>query len=96
MDRDKLKELWDASAGIFMSGGTGRRRRTACSRCTGNTAEYWESPGKVATAIQLAKGLVTDGEPDLGDSGSRRPLSRRRRAQGSSSTLIARRSSIAA
>ncbi len=33
----------------------------------GVTAEYWESPGKVTSAIQLAKGLVSDAEPDLGD-----------------------------
>ena len=34
---------------------------------TGVTAEYWESPGKVSMAIGLAKGLVSDAEPDLGD-----------------------------
>ncbi|WP_246056886.1 pyridoxamine 5'-phosphate oxidase family protein [Nocardioides eburneiflavus] len=33
----------------------------------GATAEYWESPGKVKVALQLAKGLVVDAEPDLGD-----------------------------
>ncbi len=68
MDRDKLKELWDASAGIFMSGGPDDPEN-GLLEVSGTTAEYWESPGKVATAIQLAKGLVTDGEPDLGDSG---------------------------
>lgn len=67
-DRDKLKELWDASAGIFMSGGPDDPEN-GLLEITANTAEYWESPGKIATAIQLAKGLVTDGEPDLGDSG---------------------------
>ncbi|PUA79365.1 pyridoxamine 5'-phosphate oxidase [Nocardioides currus] len=68
MDRDKLKELWDASAGIFMSGGPDDAEN-GLLEITGTTAEYWESPGKVATVVQLAKGLVTDGEPDLGDSG---------------------------
>ena len=67
-DRAKLKELWDASAGIFMSGGPDDAEN-GLLEVTGITAEYWESPGKIATAINLAKGLVTDGEPDLGDSG---------------------------
>ncbi len=67
-DRAKLKELWDASAEVFMSGspddpGNGLLEVTA------TTAEYWDSPGKVATAVGLVKGLVSDSEPDLGDSG---------------------------
>ena len=65
-DRAKLKELWDASAGIFMSGGP-EDAENVLLRVDGVTAEYWESPGKVSSAIQMAKGLVTDAEPDLGD-----------------------------
>ncbi|HSU03568.1 MAG TPA: pyridoxamine 5'-phosphate oxidase family protein [Nocardioides sp.] len=65
-DRAKLKELWDASAGIFMSGGP-EDASNVLLEIDGATAEYWESPGKVTSAIQLAKGLVTDAEPDLGD-----------------------------
>ena len=66
-DRAKLKELWDASADVFMSGspddpGNGLLEVTA------STAEYWDSPGTIATAVSLVKGLVSDGEPDLGDS----------------------------
>jgi len=65
-DRDKLRELWDASAGIFMSGGPDDEENVLLE-VTGVTAEYWESPGKVSTAIGLVKGLVSDAEPDLGD-----------------------------
>ena len=65
-DRAKLKELWDASAGAFMSGGP-EDPDNVLLRIDGATAEYWESPGKVGVAIQMAKGLVTDSEPDLGD-----------------------------
>ena len=65
-DRDKLRELWDASAGIFMSGGPDDEENVLLE-VTGVTAEYWESPGKVSTAIGLVKGLVGDAEPDLGD-----------------------------
>lgn len=36
-------------------------------RIDGETAEYWESPGTFGVAIQVAKGLVTNSDPDLGD-----------------------------
>lgn len=65
-DRAKLKELWDASAGIFMSGGP-EDASNVLLQVDGATAEYWESPGKVVSAIELAKGLVGRGTPDLGD-----------------------------
>ena len=65
-DTAKLKELWDASAGAFMSGGP-EDPDNVLLRIDGDTAEYWESPGKVGVAIQMAKGLITDSEPDLGD-----------------------------
>lgn len=65
-DRAKLRELWDASAGAFMSGGPDDESNVLL-RVDGRTAEYWESPGKVAAAIQVAKGLLSDSPPDLGD-----------------------------
>jgi general stress protein 26 len=65
-DHAKLKELWDASAGAFMSGGP-EDPDNILLRIEGDTAEYWENPGKVAMVVQMAKGLVTDSEPDLGD-----------------------------
>ena len=65
-DTAKLKELWDASAGAFMSGGP-EDPDNVLLRIDGDTAEFWESPGKVGVAIQMAKGLITDSEPDLGD-----------------------------
>ena len=65
-DTAKLKELWDASAGAFMSGGP-EDPDSVLLRIDGDTAEYWESPGKVAAVLQMAKGLVTNSQPDLGD-----------------------------
>jgi general stress protein 26 len=65
-DRRKLEELWDASAGAFMSGGP-EDASNVLLEIDGATAEYWESPGKVSAAVQLAKGLVSDDRPDLGD-----------------------------
>lgn len=65
-DRQKLEKLWDASAGAFMSGGPDDPDNVLLE-VVGATAEYWESPGKVKAAVQIAKGLVGDGRPDLGD-----------------------------
>lgn len=65
-DRAKLKELWDASAGAFMTGGP-EDPTNVLLQVDGATAEYWESPGKVVSAIELAKGLIGRSKPDLGD-----------------------------
>ncbi|WP_374455018.1 pyridoxamine 5'-phosphate oxidase family protein [Nocardioides sp.] len=65
-DRAKLRDLWDASAGAFMTGYADDPSNVLL-RIDGRTAEYWESPGKVKAAIQVAKGLIGDGRPDLGD-----------------------------
>lgn len=65
-NRGKVEDLWDASAGAFMSGGPEDEDNIAL-RIDATTAEYWESPGKVSAAVQFVKGLVTDSQPDLGD-----------------------------
>ncbi|WP_306233417.1 pyridoxamine 5'-phosphate oxidase family protein [Agrococcus beijingensis] len=67
-DRAKLRELWDASADAFMEGGVDDPG-TGLIEVTATSAEYWDSPGKVAMAVQFVKGLVSDEETDLGDSG---------------------------
>lgn len=48
-DRARLKELWDASAGISMSGGP-EDASNVLRRVGGATAELWESPGKADDA----------------------------------------------
>ncbi|MFS0886891.1 pyridoxamine 5'-phosphate oxidase family protein [Aeromicrobium sp. 179-A 4D2 NHS] len=68
-DRLKVKDLWDASSGAFMSGGPEDPDNVAL-RIDATTAEYWESPNKAKGAFQFVKGLVTDAQPDLGDSGT--------------------------
>lgn len=65
-NRGKVEDLWDASAGAFMSGGPEDPDNIAL-RIDATTAEYWESPGKVSAAVQFVKGLVTDQQPDLGE-----------------------------
>lgn len=65
-NRGKVEDLWDASAGAFMSGGPEDPDNIAL-RIDATSAEYWESPGKVRAVFQLVKGLVTHSQPDLGD-----------------------------
>lgn len=67
-DRAKLRELWDASAGAFMSGGPDDADN-GLLEITATSAEYWDTPGAIASAVQLVKGAVSDDEPDMGDSG---------------------------
>lgn len=61
-DRAKLDELWDASASAFMSGGP-EEANTGLLEVTGETAQLWESPGKVGLVVQMVKGLLTDEDP---------------------------------
>ena len=68
-DRELLGRLWDASAGALMEGGPDDPNSTLIT-VTADTARYWTSPGTVATVVQMAKGLVSDGRPDLGDTGT--------------------------
>ena len=68
-DRELLERLWDPSAGAFMEGGPDNPANTVLT-VTAETARYWATPGTVATVVQMAKGLVSDGRPDLGDTGT--------------------------
>ena len=61
-DRAKLEELWDPSASAFMEGGPDDPN-SALLEVTGETAQLWESPGKVGMLVQMVKGLVTDDTP---------------------------------
>lgn len=61
-DRAKLDELWDASASAFMSGGPDEAN-AGLLEVTGDTAQLWESPGKVGLVVQIVKGLLTDEDP---------------------------------
>lgn len=65
-NQGKVKDLWDASSGAFMSGGPEDPDSIAL-RIDATSAEYWESPGKISVAVQLVKGLVSDKQPDLGE-----------------------------
>ncbi|MCM3555568.1 pyridoxamine 5'-phosphate oxidase family protein [Janibacter melonis] len=72
-DRALLERLWDSSASAWMEGGPEDPNSTLLT-VTADTASYWESPGKVAVAVQLIKGKVqgtdADPEPQDGQSGT--------------------------
>ncbi len=68
-DRRLLERLWDPSASAFMEGGPDDPSSTILT-VIAETASYWESPGKVATVVQMAKGVLSDDTPDLGDTGT--------------------------
>ena len=68
-DRALLARLWGASAGAFLEGDADNPANTLLT-VTAETARYWATPGSVATVVQMAKGLVSDSRPDLGDSGT--------------------------
>lgn len=68
-DRELLERLWDPSAGAFMEGDADNPANTLLT-VTAETARYWATPGSIATVVQMAKGLVSDSRPDLGDSGT--------------------------
>ena len=61
-DRAKLEELWDPSASMFMKGGP-EDPNAALLEVTGDTAQLWESPGKVGMVVQMVKGRVSDEDP---------------------------------
>lgn len=68
-DQALLEELWDASASAFMPGGPDHPDSTLLT-VIAETASYWESPGKAAMVVEMAKGVATDRTPDPGDSGT--------------------------
>lgn len=61
-DTAKLKELWSAGTSVFMSGDADDPNN-ALLEVRGDSAQLWESPGKLRMLVTLAKGLVTDGQP---------------------------------
>lgn len=68
-DRTLLEQLWSPAAGAFMPGGPDHPDSTVLT-VTAETASYWESPGKAALVVELAKGVVGDHRAEPGDSGT--------------------------
>lgn len=67
-DEGRLEELWGFFTGAFMEGGP-QDPNSALLEVTADTAQWWDTPGSVATVVALVKAKVTGEETDLGDSG---------------------------
>lgn len=65
-DQAKLKDLWDASATAFMSTDVDDPN-SGLIEVSGETAQYWEAPGKVPMLVKMAKGLLGGKAADEGD-----------------------------
>lgn len=61
-DRTKLKDLWDASASMFMKGGP-EDPNAALLEVTGDSAQLWESPGSVGFLVAMAKSFIGKEDP---------------------------------
>ena len=67
-DEARLKELWGFFTGAFMDGGP-EDPNSGLLEVTAETAQWWDTPGSVATVVALVKAKVTGDETDLGESG---------------------------
>lgn len=66
-DRAKVKELWNAAAGSWLTQGPDDPD-VVLIKFTAESAEYWSTPGgHIATAISFAKAKVTGRRFDGGD-----------------------------
>ena len=56
-DRARLKELWGAGAGAFLTGDADDPNN-ALLEVDADTAQLWESPGKLGLLVKVARGLT--------------------------------------
>ena len=64
-DRAKVHELWDVGAQAFWENKDDPNIRVL--RVRPESAEFWESPGKIVSAVKMAAAAITGTRPDLGD-----------------------------
>jgi general stress protein 26 len=64
-DRAKIKELWSTPAKAWWDSEDDPSIRVL--KIVPDTAEYWDSPGKLVSMIKMAAAAVSDSKPDLGD-----------------------------
>lgn len=66
-DQAKKQALWNTAAAAWLDGGPDDPS-IVLLRVAADTAEYWEGPGRTATAIALVKSKVGgQGQPDVGE-----------------------------
>lgn len=65
-DPAKLKAIWTTYMEAFFPGGPDDPNAILL-KVEPEAAEYWDGKGDIASAFELAKSMVTDKRPDLGD-----------------------------
>ncbi len=68
-DTAKLKELWNPFVEAWFPGGAEDPDVTLL-KVTGEGAQYWDSPGRVATVLSMLTASITKNPPSSGDSGT--------------------------
>lgn len=67
-DLEKVKELWDRPTDAWFQDGP-TDGDVALVHVDADSAQYWDTPGQVATLVAMLKSSVTDdGDPDIGES----------------------------
>ncbi len=66
-DPEKARELWNEFARTWFQTEP-EDPAVAVIRVDGDTAQYWDSPGKAATVVEMVKARVTGEQPDAGES----------------------------
>lgn len=64
-DRAKLDELWSDFYKVYFEGGK-EDPNIQLIKINAHGAEFWEGDGKVRSLIQLAKGMITGQQADMG------------------------------
>jgi general stress protein 26 len=64
-DRAKIKELWDPSAKAYWDSPDNPNIRLLT--VTPDSAEFWDSPGKVISMVKMAVAAATGAKPDIGE-----------------------------
>lgn len=68
-DEAKKKELWNTFTDVWFENGE-NDPKVVLIRVTADSAQYWETPGRVATVVSMLKAKVTGDRPGVGDSAS--------------------------
>jgi len=64
-DRAKIKELWEPTAAAWWDSSDDPNIRVL--KVTPDSAEYWDSPGKIVSMTKMMVAAATGTRPDLGD-----------------------------
>ncbi len=65
-DPERATELWNGFAGAWFQNGP-EDPNVVLIRVHADTAEYWETPGKVATVLDLVSARIRGDQPDPGE-----------------------------